>query len=289
VKFAWIDAEKACYPVTRLCKTLGVSPAGFYAWRHRRPSPRAVEDGRLTALVHVAYTVGRSYYGSPRVYRELLARGERLSRKRVIRLMQQEGLAGRVRRRYRCTTMSEHGQAVAPNLLDRNFSPAAPNESWAGDVTELTTGSGKLYLAVILDLCSRFVVGWALSASNDRHLAMRALDVALRRRRPGAGLLHHTDQGSPYASEDYQRVLLAHGITCSMSRRANCYDNAVVESFFSTLKLELGDRFINHSFAKHEVFDYIEVFYNQQRLHSSLGYVSPAEYEKLKSASVKAA
>lgn len=195
----------------------------------------------------------------------------------------------RVRRRYKCTTMSEHDQPVAPNILERNLAPPRPNESWAGDVSELLTGNGKLYLAVILDLCSRLVVGWALSACNDRHLALRALEVALHRRRPDAGLLHHTDQGSPYASEDYRRVLAEHGITCSMSRPGNCYDNAVVESFFSTVKLELGERFINHSVAKHQVFDYIEVFYNRQRRHSSLGYVSPAEYEALMSAEVRAA
>lgn len=289
MKFAWIDAEKAHYPVSKLCKNLDVSTAGFYAWRSRGASSRAVEDRRLTALVHAAYNIGRRYYGSPRVHQELRVQGERVSRKRVIRLMQREGLVGRVRRRYRCTTMSEHDQAVAPNILARNFSPAQPNESWAGDVTELTTGSGKLYLAVILDLCSRFVVGWALSASNDRYLALRALNAALQRRRPGTGLLHHTDQGSPYASEDYQRVLAEHGITCSMSRRGNCYDNAVAESFFSTLKLELGERFINHNAAKHRLFDYIEVFYNQQRRHSSLGYVSPAEYERTMSAEMMAA
>jgi transposase InsO family protein len=284
VKFAWVDAEKANFPITKLCQCLGVSTSGFHAWRQRPESKRRAEDRKLTALVHAAYKIGRTYYGSPRVHRELAAQNVAVSRKRVIRLMQQEGLAGRVRRRYRITTMSNHDQAIAPNLLGRQFTPAAPNESWAGDVTEITTGSGKLYLAVILDLCSRFVVGWALSACNDRYLALRALDVALRRRRPGAGLLHHTDQGSPYASEDYQRVLSAHGITCSMSRRGNCYDNAVVESFFSTLKAEIGERFLNHGAAKHLLFDYIEVFYNRQRRHSSLGYMSPAEYESLKSA-----
>lgn len=284
MKFAWIDAEKASYPIKALCRNLCVSRSGFHAWRHRPESKRAVEDRRLTAMVHAAYKIGRTYYGSPRVHDKLVRQGIAVSRKRVIRLMQQEGLVGRVRRRYRVTTMSEHDQAIAPNILDRRFTPPAPNESWAGDVTEIVTGSGKLYLAVILDLCSRFVVGWSLSACNDRHLALRALDVALRRRRPGAGLLHHTDQGSPYASEDYQRVLTAHGITCSMSRRGNCYDNAVVESFFSTLKAELGERFVTHAHAKHELFDYIEVFYNRQRSHSALGYMSPAEYERTRSA-----
>jgi transposase InsO family protein len=283
VRFAFIDAEKAHFPITLLCDTLEVSRAGFYASCGRPPSARTQEDRRIAALAHEAHERSRKTYGSPRVHAELAAQGVFVSRKRVIRIMQQEGLKGRVRRRYRCTTMSDHDQPVAANILDRNFEPKGPNESWAGDVTELLTGSGKLYLAAVLDLYSRLVVGWALSAVNDRWLALRALDMALRRRRPGTGLLHHTDQGSPYASEDYQRVLAAHGITCSMSRRGNCYDNAVVESFFSTLKLELGERFADHGAAKQEVFDYIEVFYNHQRRHSSLGYQSPAEYERTRS------
>src|SRR5256885_11094281 len=164
--------------------------------------------------------------------------------------MQEDGLRARVRKRYRCTTMSDHDQPIAPNLLDRRFEAELPNRRWVGDVTEILTGQGKLYLAVILDLFSRMVVGWALSAANDRHLALRALEHALRRRCPEAGLLHHTDQGSPYASEDYQRVLAAHGITCSMSRRGNAHDNAAMESWFSTMTFELGDRFETHPSAR---------------------------------------
>ena len=280
MKFAWIEAEKAHFPVGKLCAALQVSRAGFYAWRVRPESARAQEDRRLSVLVNAAYEIGRRYYGSPRVLRELHAQKVRIGRKRVMRLMLAAGLAARVRRRYRCTTMSEHDQPVAPNLLARNFQPGARNQSWASDTTELVTGSGKLYLAAVLDLFSRFVVGWAVSSVNDRHLVIRALDMALRRRCPGAGLLHHSDQGSPYASEDYQRVLESRGITCSMSRRGNCYDNAVVESWFKTLKAELGSRFNNHGHAKDELFDYIEVFYNQQRRHSAIGYISPAEFER---------
>jgi transposase InsO family protein len=179
------------------------------------------------------------------------------------------------------TTMSDHDQPVAANLLNREFTAAAPNQRWVGDTTEFVVGSsGKLYLAVILDLFSRFVVGWAVSAVNDRHLAIRALDAALKRRCPDSGLLHHSDQGSPYASEDYQKILEAQGITCSMSRRGNCYDNAVMESFFSTVKSELADRFESFAEAKRELFDYLEVFYNQRRRHSTLGQVSPAAFEK---------
>jgi putative transposase len=280
VKFEFIDVEKAHYPVAMLCGELEVSRAGFYAWRGRPQSTRACEDEKLTLLVRSAFETGRTYYGSPRVHRELRAQQVLIGRKRVMRLMRAQGLQARVRRRYRCTTMSDHDQPIAPNLLARNFQPALQNQSWASDTTELVTGSGKLYLAAVLDLYSRFVVGWAVSAVNDRHLVIKALDMALRRRCPGAGLLHHSDQGSPYASEDYQRVLSSHGIACSMSRRGNCYDNAVAESWFKTLKAELGARFNNHAHAKDELFDYIEVFYNQQRRHSALDYVSPAEFER---------
>jgi len=261
---------------------LRVSAAGFYAWRRRPESTRAREDRRLAVLVREAHERGRCYYGSPRVHRELAAHGVGVSRKRVIRLMQQEGLVGRVRRRYKFSTDSNHDQPVAPNLLDRQFVAAAPNQRWVGDTTELLIGpsGAKLYLAVVLDLFSRFVVGWAVSAVNDRCLVLKALDLALRRRCPDAGLLHHSDRGSPYASEDYQKVLAAHGITCSMSRRGNCIDNAAMESWFSTLKSELGERFESYGIAKEQLFDYIEVFYNQQRRHSTIDYVSPAEYER---------
>ena len=203
-----------------------------------------------------------------------------MSRKRIVRLMQEDGLVGRARRRFKHTTDSDHGLPVATNLLARDFTASAPDQRWVGDTTELLTLTGKLYLAVIIDLYSRFVVGWALSAVNDRHLTIRALDMALRRRCPGVGLLHHSDQGSTYASEDYQQVLDEHGITCSMSRRGNCYDNAAMESWNSTLKSELGERFLSPSDAKAKLFDYIEVFYNQARMHSSIDYASPAEFER---------
>jgi putative transposase len=180
--------------------------------------------------------------------------------------MQEEGLKARPPKRFKLTTMSDHDQPVADNLLDRQFEAQAPNQRWVGDTTEMVIGtSGKLYLAAILDLFSRFIVGWAVSAVNDRHLTIKALEMALKRRCPQTGLLHHSDQGCTYASEDYQSILDANGITCSMSRRGNCYDNAVMESFFSTLKSELGERFESHGEAKMELFDYIEVFYNRKR------------------------
>jgi putative transposase len=281
VKFALIEAEKASCPVAISCKALDVSRPGFYAWRGRPESTRARDDHRLEVKVRESFERSRKNYGSPRILKDLKAQDEHVSRKRVIRLMQQQGLVARVRRRYKCTTMSDHDQPVAANLLARRFEAELPNQRWVGDTTELRIGeSGRLFLAAILDLHSRFVVGWALSAVNDRHLAIKALDSALRRRCPDAGLLHHSDQGSTYASEDYQDLLRAQGITCSMSRRGNCYDNAVAESWFSTVKAELGERFDSYASAKEDLFDYIEVFYNQQRRHSSLDYVSPAEYEK---------
>ncbi|MHB1843525.1 MAG: IS3 family transposase [Deltaproteobacteria bacterium] len=280
VRFAFV-AEKAEQGFARLCRALAVSPSGYYAWRRRPQSAHDLEDERLRVLVHEAHQRGRTYYGSPRVHRALVKQGVHVSRRRIIRLMQEEGLIGRAPRRFKCSTDSRHALPVAANLLDREFEAERPNQRWVGDTTELTTLTGKLYLAAILDLYSRFVVGWALSAVNDRHLTLKALDMALRRRCPGEGLMHHSDRGSPYASDDYQNVLTAHGITCSMSRAGNCLDNAAMESWNSTLKSELGERFEGPADTKAKLFDYIEVFYNQLRLHSSLGYVSPAEFERV--------
>lgn len=280
VKFSFIFAQRAHFPTAFMCRHMGVSTSGFYAWRGRPQSAHDIEDERLRVLVHEAHLVGRKYYGSPRVHRALKKQHVCVSRKRVIRLMRQEGLVGRHRRRYRSTTMSDHDQPVAANILERKFTAAAPNQRWVGDTTELLIPNGRLFLAAIVDLFSRFVVGWALSAVNDRHLTIKALDMALRRRCPGVGLLHHSDQGSTYASEDYQEVLAQHGITCSMSRRGNCYDNAAMESWNSTLKSELGEHFESPADAKVKLFDYIEVFYNQTRMHSSINYASPAEFER---------
>jgi putative transposase len=276
-----IDAEKAHYPIAMLCQTLGVSPSGFYAWRTRPESRHSQEDRRLKVLMHASFTGGRQYYGSPRIQDDFIEWGERVSRKRIIRLMQEDGLKARIRKRYKVTTDSDHDQPIADNLLQQDFTATRPNERWVGDTSELRIGdNGKAYLAVILDLYSRFVVGWAVSAVNDRHLTIKALEMALKRRCPGAGLLHHSDQGSTYASEDYQDVLDAYGITCSMSRRGNCYDNAVMEAFFSTVKSEIGEWFASHADAKADLFDYIEVFYNQRRRHSAAGRMSPAAFER---------
>lgn len=268
------------------CRVLGVSRAGYYDWLGRGESKHARDDQRLALLVRESHERSRKTYGCPRVHADLAALGEHVSRKRVARLMHQQGLQARQRRRYRCTTMSDHDQPVAANLLARRFEADAPNAVWVGDTTELRVGdSGRLFLAAIIDLYSRFVVGWALSAVNDRKLVLKALEGALRRRCPDAKLMHHSDQGSTYASEDYRRKLDVHGITRSMSRRGNCLDNAAMESWFSTFKSELGERFESYAVAKEQAFDYIETFYNQRRRHSTLGYLSPAEFEKMEKGS----
>jgi len=281
VRFTFIAAKKAEHTVSILCRCLRVTRSGFYAWRRRPESAHTRLDRRLRVLVQASFDASHQRYGSPRIHEDLLEQHEHVSRKRVVRLMQEGGLVARVRKRFTGTTMSDHDLPVAANLLDRRFEAAAVNQRWVGDTTEFVIGdSGKLYLAAILDLCSRFVVGWAVSAVNDRHLTIKALEMALKRRCPAIGLLHHSDQGCTYASEDYQDVLEAHGITGSMSRRGNCYDNAVMESFFSTVKSELGEHFDSHGEAKMELFDYIEVFYNQKRRHSTLGQISPAAFER---------
>jgi transposase InsO family protein len=239
------------------------------------------EDEKLAVLIREAHEKSRRTYGSPRVQAELAdAHGVFVSRKRIIRLMQLQGLKARVRKRFKCTTHSDHDQPVAANLLDRNFEADRPNQKWVGDTTELVTGNGKLFLAVVLDLFSRYVVGWSLSPVNDRHLTIAALKRALLQRCPAVDLLHHSDQGSTYASEDYQDILAEHGITCSMSRTGEVLDNAAMEAWNSTFKAECGERFETNDDAEAKTFDYIEVIYNRQRRHSALGYVSPAEFER---------
>jgi putative transposase len=281
VRFRFIDAEKAAYPVVFLCHVLDVSPSGYYAWR-RRPEPARVRlDAQLAVEIAAEHKRSRGIYGSPRVHLELRARGVRVGRKRVERLMRKNGIKGRQKRRFRRTTDSKHLQPIAPNLLARNFNPKRPDEAWAGDVTYVATREGWLYLAVLLDLFSRRVVGWAISDINDRVLALEALNHALRLRHPRPGLVHHSDRGSPYASDEYRAALAAAGVVASMSRTGDCWDNAVAESFFATLRAELLDheRYATRAYATTSIGDYIEGFYNPQRRHSHTGYVSPIEFE----------
>ena len=281
MKFEFIDAQKAHFPVDFMCQQLGVSRSGYYAWKERPESERQKADEALAQEVEKVHQESRGTYGSPRVHAELRARGRKVGRKRVARLMNRRGLRARKRRRFVRTTDSRHNQPVAPNLLERDFSPGQPNSTWAADITYIWTLQGWLYLAVVLDLFSRRVVGWAMSQSIDRHLVLNALDMALQSRQPPRGLLLHSDRGSQYASEDYQRLLAARGIQCSMSRKGNCWDNAVAESFFSSLKMELvhDADLATHEQARAALFEYIEVFYNRKRRHSSLGYLSPVEFE----------
>jgi len=281
VRFELIDAKKATYPVTVLCEVLEVSRSGFYAWKDRDPSGRAKADAELSVEIVAVHDRSQRRYGSPRVHRALRKKGVRASKKRIERLMQVLGIFGRQKRRFRRTTDSAHSYPIAPNLVERHFDPSGPNQLWAGDVTYIDTNEGWAYLAVLLDLYSRRVVGWAISAKNDTELAWSALEQAARGRRPCAGLVHHTDRGSPYASGDYRKALAAHGMTASMSRKGDCWDNAVAESFFATLRTELVDdeRYATRREAALSIGDYIESFYNTERLHSHLDYVSPIEFE----------
>ena len=281
MKFVFIAAEKALYPVRLLCTVLEVSRSGFYAWVDRPTPLKTTADARLLLEIRAALVRGRGAYGSPRIHRELRARGIRVGKKRIERLMRENGLVARQKRRFVHTTDSRHEHPIAPNLLDRHFDPKAANEVWAGDVTYIATGEGWLYLAVLLDLFSRRVVGWATSAVNDRQLALNALGHAVRARHPAPGLVHHTDRGSPYASDEYRQALVDRGIVASMSRTGDCYDNAVAESFFATLKAEHVDHedFATRALGTASIGDYVESFYNAARRHSHLGYVSPIEFE----------
>lgn len=283
MKFARIDAEKAQWPIGIQCEVLGVSRSGYYAWRGRPEAPRTKSDAELVVEIKVAHKAGRGAYGSPRVHRELRAKGRRVGKKRVERLMRQEGIVARKKRRFRRTTDSNHPDPIAPNTLDRNFDVALPNTAWVTDVTYVWTHEGWLYLAAILDLYSRRVVGWAASACNDRVLALDALARATSTRKPAAGLLHHSDRGSVYASGDYGDALTKIGAIKSMSRKGNCWDNAVAESFFATIKGEMTDHeeYETRAEATAAIDDYIDGFYNTRRRHSAIGYVSPIEFEMM--------
>lgn len=264
-----------------MCRVMNVSTSGYYAWRSRPESRRSRENRRLAVEIRAIHAESRQTYGSPRVYAELRARGVQCSRGRVERLMRQSGIRARQAKRFRATTDSQHHLPVAENVLDRNFGATDTNRKWAADITYVWTREGWLYLAVVLDLCSRRVIGCAMQAALARGLVVDALRMALQQRQLTGRLLHHSDQGSQYASADYQQLLSACGIACSMSRKGNCYDNAVVESFFGTLKSELVHHcnYQRRAEAEADIFEYLEVWYNRKRRHSSLGYLSPAEYE----------
>lgn len=283
MKFRFIQRHAEQYRIKLMCLVLGVSRSGYYAWRRRQPSARERANRLLSALIRLLHQKSRRTYGYRRIHAALVAQGTTCGKNRVARLMQKDGLRARRRRRYKRTTQSRHNWPVAPNRLAQSFVATSPNQKWLTDITYVWTAEGWLYLSVVLDLYSRLVVGWAMEPYLTDSLTKKALQMALARRQPQPGLLHHSDRGSQYASASYQHLLSSHQALTSMSRTGNVYDNAPMESFFATLKTELIHHcnYITRRQAKSDIFEYIEVFYNNQRLHSALGYLTPMAFESL--------
>jgi putative transposase len=284
VRYACIERYREEFPVVLMCRVLDVSTRAYYAWREREQSAREIEDARLLQEIRALYRKFKRRYGSPRIFDELQKLGIRTSRKRVERLMREAELRARWKRRFVMTTNSKHDEPIAPNLLDRRFSveDVEPDQVWVSDITYVPTAEGWLFLAIVLDLASRRIVGWSTSKTVDTALTLSALHRALNWRRPAAGLVHHSDRGVQYAAAAYRAVLARHGAQASMSRKGNCWDNAVAESFFATLEWELIEdaKWQTREEAHYAIAEYIEIFYNRIRTHSSLGYLSPAAYEE---------
>ena len=278
MKYAWISDHRHAYPLAALCRVLAVSASGYADWLASGGPSHWLSDAQLLTLVRSTFAEFDGAYGAPRVYRELKAKRYPVSQERVRRLKQQAGLRARQKRRYKVTTDRKHSQPVAPNLLNRQFDVAKPDQVWTTDITYIPTQEGWLYLAVVMDLYTRAIIGWSMDSRMTRELVMGALRMARFRRRPPPGVLHHSDRGSQYCSHDYQQLLRGYGMTASMSRKGNCWDNAPMESFFNSLKNErvFHRRYADRAEAKADLFDYIEVFYNRKRRHSSLNYQSPA-------------
>ena len=283
MKYAFIQAQQHAFRVRRLCEVLEVSPSGYYAWRHRPASPRAQANRVLLQEIRAVHRQSRDTYGAQKTWQALRAQGTVCGRHRVARLRRQHGIEAKRRRRFKVTTQSRIGQWVAPHLLQRRFQVQAPNRVWVGDVTFIATREGWLYLAVLLDLYARTVVGWSMSNRINQALVLQALQMALGHRCPPPGLIHHTDRGAIYAAGTYRQCLANHAAIASMGRRGNCYDNAVAESFFSTVKNEctLDRDFHTRAEARTCLFEFIEVFYNRQRLHQTLGYRTPDHVDRL--------
>ena len=281
MRFRLIDQAKKAFPVHRLCKVLGVSQSGYFAWRNRKPSRRQLDDMVLLAHIRAQFATSNETYGAPRMHVELQEDGLDVGRHRVARLMRDNGLKALQKRRYKNTTDSNHGGPVAANLLDQDFACDGPDQKWGADISYIWTAEGWLYLAIVLDLYSRRIVGWAVSDRLKKDLAITALTRAISTRRPPPGLIHHSDRGSQYCSHDYRRLLKAHGMLPSMSGKGNCYDNAMVETVFKTIKNELIWRasFQTRKAAELALGRYIDGFYNPRRRHSALGYKSPASFE----------
>ncbi len=280
-RYAFIESNPSRFPIQRMCQVLDVARSGYYAWRRRPECARAREDRQLLTQIQQIFRQNRRVYGSPRIHQALRQQATCCGRKRVARLMRQAGLRAKQVKKFRATTQSKHAFTVAENRLDQQFQAEAANQVWASDITYIETGAGWLYLAVVIDLFSRRVVGWAMAEHLRASLTLSALEMAILQRRPEPGLLHHSDRGVQYACADYQKRLRAIRAEVSMSDKGNCYDNAPVESFFQTLKTELiyHRRYATRREAKSEIFEYIECFYNRQRLHSTLDYCSPADWE----------
>jgi len=283
MKYRFISDHRESFKVGRMCKLLNVSRSGYYALRKRPESRRSLENRALEDKIRVLHTASHGIYGSPRVHQDLIGAAVRCGKNRVARIMRKAGIRSRTKRKFKATTNSKHNLPVAPNLLNQNFTVQSPDRAWVGNITYIFTDEGWLYLAVLLDLYSREVVGSAASARMTRRLAIDALTMALGKHNPGQGLLHHTVRGSQYASADYQKILKEHDIVCSISRKGNCYDNAVAESFFARLKSEWVNhqRYVSRSESIQSLFYYIEIFYNRKRRHSSIEYVTPQEYETI--------
>jgi len=286
MKYAAIRECEVFFDIKMMCRLFSISRSGYYEWKQRAPSARSVRDTELIEKIRSIHHESRQTYGSPRMYAQLRKTGERISRKRVSRLMKVNGITVKTRRRFKATTNSKHKHSIAENLLDRVFAPreiGSPNRYWAGDITYIDTTEGWLYLAVVIDLYSRRVVGWAMSHSMASQLVTDALKMAFERCTPGHGVLYHSDRGSQYAGDDSRKLLEKYRMTCSMSRKGNCWDNAVVESFNATLKTELihRQRWQTREEARAATYEFIEVWYNRKRLHSTLGYRSPEEFERV--------
>jgi transposase InsO family protein len=284
MRFRQIEDQRGIWPVRIMCDALSVSASGYYAWRSRPESARKIANRGLLDDIQRVHAHHRERYGAPRIHAELRAEGQIISRKRIERVMRRHGIRARAPRRYRvCTTDSKHSLPVAANLLDQNFVAERPNQVWLADITYIPTAEGWLYLAVILDLFTRKVVGWAMRDHMRAELTIAALTMAIQRRRPGPGLTHHSDRGSQYAAGDYRDILRAAAVTQSMSRKANCWDNAPMESFFGTLKTELVHQreYPDRDAARRDLFAYIEGYYNRQRIHSAIGYITPEQAEAI--------
>jgi putative transposase len=282
--FRFVSNNLSEFPIILMCRVLEVSRSGYYAWLKHPESKRDKDDKALSQEIFEIHQESFCTYGSPRVYRELKRRGKHIGEKRIVRLMRKDGLRAKTKRKFKVTTDSRHNFPVAANLLNREFTPEEPNQVWASDITYIWTAEGWLYLAVVMDLFSRTIVGWSMSERMTRELVIDAFVMATKRRNPPSGLLHHSDRGSQYASDDYQDILAKHGAICSMSRKGNCWDNAPVESFFGTLKREhvFHNRYLHRAQARQSIFVYIEQFYNRKRIHSALGYRTPSEMEQFK-------